>query len=52
MLRGKKGLVPSNMVELISDPDKLINIQQLLSDQQCRSPGEREKEKGEDVCMV
>lgn len=39
LLRGKRGLVPSNMVELITDPEKLGQVQQLLVDQQCRSPG-------------
>ena len=39
MLRGQKGLVPSNMVELVTDPEKLENIPQLLADQLSRSPG-------------
>ena len=39
VLRGKRGLVPSNMVELVTEPDQLDKIQELMAEQQCRSPG-------------
>ena len=31
--------MPSNMVELVTDPEKLEKIPQLLADQLSRSPG-------------
>ena len=39
VLRGKKGLVPSNMVELVTDSEKLATIEEVIAEQQCRSPG-------------
>ena len=40
VLRGKRGLVPSNMVDQVTDSEQLANIEQLIAEQKSRSPGE------------
>ena len=40
VLRGKRGLVPSNMVDQVTDSEQLANIEPLIAEQKSRSPGE------------
>jgi hypothetical protein len=38
VLRGKRGLVPSNMVDQVTDSEQLANIEQLIAEQKSCSP--------------